>query len=142
VIGGATLSLDSGTCGGVGVDDSPFSLKIQALDLICRHDLNLWFPVAKSDYACDADDFPLDHVKSLIPRYRGPGCNESGEGLIGVFSSEIDKCGPQWAGRHKDNPAAHLDIFADMLKGFRVFYHYWLVRTRYNRTNKQGENRE
>jgi hypothetical protein len=31
--------------------------------------------------------------------------------LIGVFSSEIDKCGPEWAGRHGDDETAHLDLF-------------------------------
>jgi hypothetical protein len=31
----------------------------------------------------------LDHGKSLIGYYRGPGCNESDELLVGVFSSEI-----------------------------------------------------
>jgi hypothetical protein len=54
---------------------SPFRLRLQACDLICRHDLNLWLPVAKSDCARDADRFSLDHGKSLISRYCGPGRN-------------------------------------------------------------------
>src|SRR5262245_49220046 len=47
------------------------------------------------DCAGDADGFCLDHRKSLIGCYRGPGCNESSECLIRVFSSEIDKCRPK-----------------------------------------------
>src|SRR5258708_40351083 len=96
-------------------------------------------PVVKLDCACDADGFPLDHSKSLISRHCGPGRNVASERLIGVFSSEIDKCGPQWAGCYRDNPAAHLGFFADILNGFRVFYHYWLVRTRRNHAEKQSE---
>jgi transcriptional regulator with XRE-family HTH domain len=69
---------------GAGVaDDSPFGLRIQAFDLLYRHDLYLWLAFAKSDCPGDADGFPLDHGKSLIGCYRGPGCNESGERLVG-----------------------------------------------------------
>src|SRR6516162_3734029 len=118
---------------------SPLRLRIQACDLICRHDLNLWLPVAKSDCARDADRFSLDHGKSLISRYCGPGRNVASERLIGVFSSEIDKCGPQWAGCYRDDPAAHLGFFADILNGFRLFYHYWLVRTCRNHAEKRSE---
>jgi hypothetical protein len=82
-----------------------------------RHDLNLWLPVAKSNYACDADGFPLDHSKSLISRHCGPGRNVASERLIGVFSSEIDKCRTQRAGCYRDNPATHLGFFADILFG-------------------------
>jgi hypothetical protein len=121
---------------------SKHPLRIQAFDLICRQDLDLWLPVAKSNCAGDADGFPLDHGKSLIGSYRGPGRNESGERLIGVFSPEIDKCRPKWASRNRDDPAPHLNLFADILNGFRVFYNDWLVRTRHNRTQKQSENRE
>ena len=88
----------------------------------------------------DRDGFPLDHSKSLISRYCGPGRNVASEPLIGVFSSEIDKCGPQWAGCYRDNPAAHLDFFADILDGFRVFYHRWLVRTRRHNVEEQSDN--
>ena len=63
-------------------------LRISAFDLICRHDLNLWLPVAKLDCASDADDFPLNHSESPIGRYSGPGRNKSSERLSGVFSSE------------------------------------------------------
>ena len=38
---------------------SPFRLRIQGFDLICRHDLDLWLPVVKSSCASDADDFWL-----------------------------------------------------------------------------------
>jgi hypothetical protein len=51
---------------------SPLRLRIQSFDLICRHDVDLWLSVAKSDYAGDADGFPLDHGKSLIGCYRDP----------------------------------------------------------------------
>ena len=34
---------------------SPFRLRIQARDLICRHDLDLWLSVAKMDCAPDAE---------------------------------------------------------------------------------------
>jgi hypothetical protein len=40
---------------------SAFRLGIQACDLIWRHDLDLWLPVAKSDCARNADGFSLDH---------------------------------------------------------------------------------
>src|SRR5215475_9874746 len=72
-----------------------FRLRTQNFDLIWRHDLDLWLPVAKLDCTGDADDFPLDHSESLIGRYSGHGRNEASERLIGVFSSEIDKCGTQ-----------------------------------------------
>jgi hypothetical protein len=67
--------------------------RIQPFGLICRHDVDLWLAFSKFDSAGDADDFPLDHSKSPIGRYLGPGRNEPSEPLIGVFSSEIDKCG-------------------------------------------------
>src|SRR6516162_6657358 len=118
---------------------SVYQRRIQTFDLICRHDCDFRLPFVKFNCAGDADGFPLDHGKSLIGGYPGSGCNESGEPLIWVLSSEIDKCGPQWAGRHRDNPATHLDLFADILNGFRIFYHYWLARTRRNRTEKQSE---
>ena len=54
-------------------------LRFQACDLICRHDLNLWLPVAKSDCTRNADGFSLDDGQPLIGCYRGGGCNESGE---------------------------------------------------------------
>jgi hypothetical protein len=34
---------------------------------------------------------------------------------------------------------SHLGFFTDILNGFRVFYHYWLVRTRRNHAEKQSE---
>jgi hypothetical protein len=115
-------------------------LRIQACDLICRHDFNLWLPVVKSDNARDADGFTLDHSKPLIVRYRRSGCNESGESLIRIFSSEIDKCGPKRTGCYRGNPALYLNFFADILHGFRVFYHYRLVRVRRNYAERQSEN--
>jgi len=118
---------------------SPFRLRIQACDLICRHDLDLWLPVAKSDCARDANGFPLDHGKPLIGGYTGSGRNVASERLIGVFSSEIDKCGPQGAGCYRDDPAAHLGFFADILNGFPVFYHSWFVRACHNHEEKQSE---
>jgi hypothetical protein len=84
---------------------SPFRVRIQTFDLIRRHDFDLWLPVPKSDCASYADDFPLDHSKSLIWGYLGPGRNEPSELLIGIFSSEIDKCRPKWASRHRDDLA-------------------------------------
>ena len=74
---------------------SVYQRRIQNFDLICRHDVDLGFAFAKFDCAGDADDFPLDRGKSPIGRYWGASSNEPGERLIGVFSSEIDKCCPQ-----------------------------------------------
>src|SRR6516165_8355885 len=119
---------------------SPLCLRISAFDLICRHDLNLWLPVAKLDCASDADYFPLNHSESPIGRYPGPGRNKSSERLSGVFSSETDKCRTQRAGRQRDNPASYLDFFADIPNGFRVFYHYWLLPTGRNFIEKQSQN--
>jgi hypothetical protein len=121
---------------------SPFRLRIQDFDLICQHDVDLWLSVAKVDCAGNADDFALDRGKSLIGRYWGPGRNESSECLIGVVSSEIDKCCTQWAGCYGNDPAAHLDFFADIPSGFRIFYHFWLVRMGHNRAEKQSEDRK
>ena len=92
----AISGFDKGTAGKISAKEyaSPFRLRIQAFDLIYRHDLDLWLPVAKSDCAGDADSFPLDHGKSLIGCYRRPGCDECGERLVGVFSSEINERGP------------------------------------------------
>jgi hypothetical protein len=70
----------------------PFRLRIQNFDPICRHDVDLGLALAKFDCARDADDLSLDHSKPLIGRYAGSCRNEAGELLIGVFSSEIDKC--------------------------------------------------
>jgi hypothetical protein len=61
--------------------------------------------------------------KSLIGCYRRPGCDECGERLVGVFSSEINERGPQWAGCYRYNAAAHLDPFADILNGFRIGFY-------------------
>ena len=116
-----------------------FRLRTQNFDLIWRHDLDLWLPVAKLDCTGDADDFPLDHSESLIGCYSGHGRNEASERLIGVFSSEIDKCCTQRAARHRYDPTSHLDRFADILNRFRVFYDYWLIRTRRNRAKEQTE---
>jgi hypothetical protein len=129
-------------CSFPGRRTSPFRLSIQAFDLICRKYLYLGLSLAKADRAGDADGSPLDHGESLIACYRGPGCNESGELLVGIFSSEIDKCGPQRAGCYRHNPTDYLDLFTDIITGIRVFYQYQLVRTRHNRTQKQSENRE
>jgi hypothetical protein len=114
--------------------------RIQPFDLICRHNLDLWLPVAKSDCARDADGFPLDRARSLICPLSGTRPQCASEGLVGVFSCEIDKCGPQWAGPHTDNATSNVDFFADIPDGFRVFYHYLLVRMRHNRAEKQCEN--
>ena len=96
--------------------------------------------VAKADCAGNADGFPLDHGKSLIGCHCRSGRNEPSERLIGVFCSEIDKRGPQRAGCYGDDLTAHLGLFADVLNGFRVFYHYRFVLMRYNRAEKQDEN--
>jgi hypothetical protein len=52
---------------------SPFRLRIQVRDLIRRQDLDFWLPGSKSDCAGNTDGFALDHSKSLVSRYRGPG---------------------------------------------------------------------
>ena len=119
---------------------SPFRLRIHACNLIRRQDFDFRLPLVKFNCVGDADGFPLDPGKSLIGSYRRPGRDKPGERLIGVVSSEIDKCGTQRAGCYRDNPPAHLDLFADIFNGFRVFYHYRLARTRRNRTEKQSEN--
>jgi len=46
----------------------------------------------------------------------------------------------QWTGCYRDNSAAHLDLFADILNRFRVFYYCRLARTRGNRAKKESEN--
>ena len=52
---------------GFGVaDDSPFRLRIQTLDLICRDDFDFRLPFVKFNCAGDADGFPGDHAKSLV----------------------------------------------------------------------------
>ena len=51
----------------------PSRLRIQNFDLIRRHDVDLGLALAKFDCARDADDFSLDHSKSLIGRHSGPG---------------------------------------------------------------------
>src|SRR6516162_8388800 len=118
---------------------SSLRLRLQACDLICRHDLNLWLPVAKLDCANDADDFPLNHSESPIGRYSGPGRNKSSERLSRVFSSKAYKCRTQWAGRHRDNQTSYLDFFADIPNGFGIFYHYRLVRMCRNRPEKESD---
>jgi hypothetical protein len=55
------------------------------LDLIWRHDFNLRLSSVKFDRAGDAYDFPLKRGDLLVGRYFGPGRNEPGERLIGVF---------------------------------------------------------
>jgi hypothetical protein len=57
--------------------------------------------------------------------------------VIRIFSSEIDKCGPEWAGRDGDEATAHLDFFAYVMNGFRVFDHRQLVRTCCNQAKQQ-----
>jgi hypothetical protein len=113
---------------------------IPALNLVHRQDFDFRFASVKFDCTGDADDFPLERGNPLVSRYFGPGRNEPSKRLIGVCSSEIDKSRPQRAGRHRDNSATHLYLFADIVNAFRVFYHYWLVRTRHNRAEKQAQN--
>src|SRR5215470_9087902 len=55
--------------------------------------------------------------KSLIGRHFGPDRNEAGELLIGVFSSETGKCGPE-CGCDRDDETAHLGVSADILNRF------------------------
>ena len=45
---------------------SPFRLRIQTLDLICRDDFDFRLPFVKFYCAGDADGFPGDHAKSLV----------------------------------------------------------------------------
>ena len=72
---------------------SVYQRRIQNFDLICRHDVDLGFAFAKFDCACDADDFPLDHGKSLIGRYWGTSSNEPGERLIDLRDTDtVDSC--------------------------------------------------
>jgi hypothetical protein len=51
------------------------------------------------DCAGDANDFSLEDSNQLVSRHFRTGRNEPSESLIGVFSSEINKCSPEWAGR-------------------------------------------
>jgi len=39
----------------------------------------------------------VENPNDLIAHHGGPGCDESGKRLVGVFSSEIDKRSPQRA---------------------------------------------
>jgi hypothetical protein len=87
--------------------------------------------LAKFDYAGDADDFPSEHGDPLVSRYFWPNCNERGERLIGVFSSETDTCGPERAYGDRDNQAAHFDAFTNVLNGFRILKHSRMLHTRY-----------
>ena len=68
--------------------------------------------------------------------------NEPSERLIGVFSSKIGKCGPEWAGYDGEDQTAHLDIFAHIVNGFRIFDHERVVRARCNHAEQQNENRK
>ena len=79
--------------------------------------------------------------KSLIGRHFGPDRNEAGELLIGVFSSEIGKCGPE-CGCDRDDETAHLGVSADILNRFRVFDYRQLVRTCRNQEEQQTYNRK
>jgi hypothetical protein len=119
---------------------SPLSENPSLWSDLRRHDLDLWLPVVKLNCAPDIDGFPLDHAKSRIGRYPGSGCNESGKLLMGVVSSKINKCGPQWASRYRDNPTAHFDFFADIMNRFGVFYHWRLIRTCRDNAEKQSKN--
>ena len=61
--GGAFSGFDKGGSGKVSAKEqsSPPSLRIQNLDLICRHDFNFRLPFVKFNCAGDADGFPVDH---------------------------------------------------------------------------------
>jgi hypothetical protein len=57
----------------------------------------------------------LDHGKSLIGYYRGPGCNESDELLAGVFSPpKLINMVP--SGLVVTDTTPYLHLFADILK--------------------------
>jgi hypothetical protein len=58
--------------------------------------------------------------------------SEPSERLVGVFSSEIDKGGTEWAGRDGDDETAHLDISANVSNGFGVFNYALLSRLYWN----------
>jgi len=62
-----------------------------------------------------------------------PSRDVSGEVLIKVISSEIDKRRSHWASCDGNYSAVHIDLLADIMDGFGVFYHRRLVPTRYNR---------
>ena len=65
---------------------------------------------AKFDCAGDADDFPLDHSKSLIGRNCGPGLNKPSKRLIGVFSSGRQYARIRQGERQSSIYARHLDV--------------------------------
>ena len=69
-----------------------------------------------------------------------PARDGPGERQIGVFSSEIDKCDPEWADRESEDQAAHLDSLAYVLKGFGIIHRWQVLRTCCNHGEQQTEN--
>jgi hypothetical protein len=59
-------------------------------DRIYRYHVNLGLAFVKFDFAGNKNHFSLDHSKLLMGRCRGPGCNESGEVLIGYSPPKIE----------------------------------------------------
>jgi hypothetical protein len=86
--------------------------------------------------------FPWSMAISWSVAIFEPAANEPSKRLIGVFSSEINKSSPEWAGRDGDDQTAHLDVFANVLNGFRVLDHARVVRVCCNQADQQTENRK
>ena len=120
----------------------PNGMRIHEFNLVYRQKFDLRFSLVKFDFAGDADDFPLERVDPQVSRHVGTGCNESSKGLIGVFSSEVDQYGPEWASPDGDDEPAHLDVFAYVVNGFGIFDHRQFVRLCRNKAEQQTENRK
>ena len=94
----------------------------------------------KFDYTGDADDFLLERGDPLVGLHFRPNCNEPGERLIRIFSSEADACGPEWASRDGDDETAHLDVFAYVINRIRILDYRQFVRACYNHAQQQTDN--
>jgi hypothetical protein len=92
----------------------------------------------KLNCADDADDFPLQRGDLISLNFRIRS-NETGECLVGVFSTETDKRSTEWAGRDGDNQTAHLDVSAYATNGFRVCDYRSVVRSCCNQAEQQTE---
>jgi hypothetical protein len=98
-------------------------------DLIRGRNFNLRLPLVDLNGADDANDFPLERCQPLIIRHLGTGRNESSKYLARIFSSETNKRRSKRTGRYRDDQTTHLDPSPDILRGFRIFDHWNIVRT-------------
>ena len=96
-------------------------MRIHEFNLVYREKFDLRFSLVKFDFAGDANDFPCERSDPPVSRNFCPGFNEPSEHLIGVISSEVDQYGPEWASPDGDDEPAHLDVFAYVVNGFRLF---------------------